>query len=350
MADAAKVAAKIAKASWQQTMLRVKDPKKSLHFYTNVMGMTHVDTLDFPENKFCLYFLTTIKSGDSYPYSPGSTNAHKWLWSTNQVTLELTHNYGTEDKEDFTYHPGNKEKDGFGHIAFNTKDVYAACSTLEEAGVSFKKKPDEGRMKGLAFAYDPDGYWVEIVSRGDKDAGFENTFNFSQTMLRVKDPKKSVAFYESLGMTLVREMHLNDFSLFFMSTLPEGVSPPDPKSAEARDFVMGLFNPVLELTHNHGTENDENFQHFVGNEDGKKGFGHIGFLVDDVYEACETLAEQGYGMKKAPDDGKMKGLAFALDPDGYWLEICKRGAYDDQGTIYKKRKRGVSRWKKHNCL
>ena len=27
-------------------------------------------------------------------------------------------------------------------------------------------KPDEGGMKGLAFAYDPDGYWVEIVKRG----------------------------------------------------------------------------------------------------------------------------------------------------------------------------------------
>ena len=29
--------------------------------------------------------------------------------------------------------------------------------------VKFHKKPDEGRMKGLAFALDPDGYWLEIV-------------------------------------------------------------------------------------------------------------------------------------------------------------------------------------------
>ena len=35
---------------------------------------------------------------------------------------------------------------------------YAASAELEKAGVSFKKRPDEGRMKGLAFAYDPDGY------------------------------------------------------------------------------------------------------------------------------------------------------------------------------------------------
>jgi hypothetical protein len=30
----------------------------------------------------------------------------------------------------------------------------------------------------------------------------------------------------------------------------------------------------------------------------------------------------------------MKGLAFALDPDGYWIEIIKRGGYDDKATPY----------------
>jgi len=34
--------------------------------------------------------------------------------------------------------------------------------------LSFKKKPDEGRMKGLAFALDPDGYWIEIIKRSEK--------------------------------------------------------------------------------------------------------------------------------------------------------------------------------------
>jgi len=36
-------------------------------------------------------------------------------------------------------------------------DVHAACSELEKKGVAFQKKPDEGRMKGLAFVKDPDG-------------------------------------------------------------------------------------------------------------------------------------------------------------------------------------------------
>lgn len=33
------------------------------------------------------------------------------------------------------------------------------------------QEPDDGSMKGLAFAYDPDGYWVEIIKRGGIDFG-----------------------------------------------------------------------------------------------------------------------------------------------------------------------------------
>jgi lactoylglutathione lyase len=233
------------------------------------------------------------------------------------VALELTHNHGTEEDTEQKYHPGNQEKDGFGHIAVNVDDVYATAEKLEQAGVAFKKKPDEGRMKGLAFAYDPDGYWVEIVKRGDK-AKIPNEYNFSQTMLRVKDPKKTIPFYQALGMKLLDERHFDDFSLYFMgsSNVPDGVS------------VKDQFQPVLELTHNHGTEKDDNFKHYNGNEEGRQGFGHIGFLVDDVYEACDAIGKMGYGFRKEADAGSMKGLAFAYDPDGYSVEIIKRGGIE----------------------
>ena len=197
-------------------------------------------------------------------------------------------------------------------------------------------------MKGIAFVYDPDGYWVELVKRGD-DTKISNECNFSQTMLRIKDPEKSLAFYKKMGMKLLEERHFSDFSLFFMGS-----------SNVADDAkVKDLFNPVLELTHNHGTEKDDSFKHYTGNEDERKGFGHIGFLVDDVYEACDGIREMGYGFKKVsltqwcfeecsweqntshacfrmqePDGGSMKGLAFAYDPDGYWVEIVKRGGID----------------------
>jgi lactoylglutathione lyase len=29
--------------------------------------------------------------------------------------------------------------------------------------VAFVKRPDQGKMKDVAFIKDPDGYWIEIV-------------------------------------------------------------------------------------------------------------------------------------------------------------------------------------------
>ena len=40
---------------------------------------------------------------------------------------------------------------------------FAACERFEKLGVEFVKKPDDGKMKGLAFIKDPDGYWIEIL-------------------------------------------------------------------------------------------------------------------------------------------------------------------------------------------
>lgn len=43
-------------------------------------------------------------------------------------------------------------------------DVNAACERFEQLNVKFVKKPNDGRMKGLAFICDPDGYWIEIFN------------------------------------------------------------------------------------------------------------------------------------------------------------------------------------------
>ena len=75
-----------------------------------------------------------------------------------------------------------------------TPDVYAVSAELEAKGVAFQKRPDEGRMKGLAFALDPDGYWIEIIKRNEQ-AQIANKYTLAQTMFRIKDPVKSLHFY-----------------------------------------------------------------------------------------------------------------------------------------------------------
>lgn len=52
-------------------------------------------------------------------------------------------------------------------------------------------------MKGIAFALDPDGYWIELVSRSVKSP-IKLKYTLAQTMMRVKDPVKSLHFYRDL--------------------------------------------------------------------------------------------------------------------------------------------------------
>eukprot|EP01018_Ginkgo_biloba_P033637 Gb_39907 [translate_table: standard] len=143
----------------QQTMFRIKDPKVTLDFYSRVLGMKLLKRLDFPEMKFSLYFMG-YEDTNAAPTDP----VERTVWTFSQkATIELTHNWGTESDPDFKgYHNGNSEPRGFGHIGITVDDTYKACERFEKLGVEFVKKPDDGKMKGLAFVKDPDGYWIEI--------------------------------------------------------------------------------------------------------------------------------------------------------------------------------------------
>ncbi|KAL3120792.1 hypothetical protein niasHT_008084 [Heterodera trifolii] len=144
---------------FQQTMYRIRDPRESIPFYCNVLGMRLLKQLDFPEGKFSLFFMG-YKNLDEIPSDDAAQK--KFALSTHS-TIELTHNW--EHGTDFEgYHNGNSEPRGFGHIGIAVPDVDSACARFEQLGVKFVKKPNEGRMRGLAFITDPDGYWIEIFN------------------------------------------------------------------------------------------------------------------------------------------------------------------------------------------
>eukprot|EP00698_Gefionella_okellyi_P013223 TRINITY_DN3610_c0_g1_i1.p1 TRINITY_DN3610_c0_g1~~TRINITY_DN3610_c0_g1_i1.p1 ORF type:complete len:172 (+),score=25.58 TRINITY_DN3610_c0_g1_i1:48-563(+) len=142
------------------TMFRVRDPKASIDFYVNKLGMSLIKQSDFEAAKFSLYFF-------AYSSIPG---ADQDIFSYRVPVLELTHNWGTESDPEFKgYHTGNTEPRGFGHIAFIVPDVYKACERLAAAGVNVRRKP--GPMQGtvhIAFVEDPDGYWVELIQDEQK--------------------------------------------------------------------------------------------------------------------------------------------------------------------------------------
>nr|CAD7449293.1 unnamed protein product [Timema bartmani] len=145
---------------FQQTMYRIKDPRRSLEFYTQVLGMRLLQKLDFPDMKFSLYFMGFEAAAD-IPVDPKDRT--QWTFSR-KATLELTHNWGTESDPDSHYHNGNEEPRGFGHIGIMVPDVDAACERFEKLNVEFVKRPNDGKMKGIAFIKDPDGYWIEILN------------------------------------------------------------------------------------------------------------------------------------------------------------------------------------------
>ena len=156
----------------QQTMIRVKDPAKSLAFYCDVLGFNMVMHREFPQWEFNVYFLAQVD-----PAKIPKDDAGQWEMCMNTPgCIELTWNYGSEAAEGKVYNTGNsdttgtkdgeKVKGGFGHLGITVPDVYEACERFKAMGCEFAKTPNSGGMKGLAFLKDPDGYLVEVLPRG----------------------------------------------------------------------------------------------------------------------------------------------------------------------------------------
>ncbi|RFU81842.1 lactoylglutathione lyase [Trichoderma arundinaceum] len=284
---------------FNHSMIRVKDPKESVKFY-EFLGLSVVRKLEFPEAKFDLYFLAYNSKG---AVSFGNSGVDR------EGVIELTHNYGTENDPTYTINNGNKDPHrGFGHTCISVDNIQAACQRIEDAGYKFQKKLTDGRMNNIAFALDPDGYW-------------------NHTMIRVKDHQKSLKFYqEVLGMSLFRthEAASAGFNLYFLGYPGTQGVPQDGKTSDREG--------LLELTWNYGTEKDESFSYHNGN-DQPQGFGHICVSVDDLDAACQRFEDLKCNWKKRLTDGRMRNVAFLLDPDGYWVEIVQNDRYSDKNTV-----------------
>lgn len=290
------------------TCLRVKDPVRSVKFYEQHFGMQLLDHKKFPDMKFDLYFLAFPKE------SLVKNKDGKFEVFRESGVLELTHNYGTENDPEFKVNNGNTEPHrGFGHICFTVANIGKTCDELESQGVKFQKKLADGRQKNIAFALDPDGYWIELVSYNrSEEQTADKGYKFNHTMIRIKDPVKSLEFYQNvLGMKLldVNEHTNAKFTLYFL-----GYRDDEPRWSQ---------EGVLELTHNWGTENDPSFKYHNGNEQ-PQGYGHICISLDDPATVCQEIDERygdsiAWGVKF--NQGKMKNLAFIKDPDSYSIEV-----------------------------
>lgn len=307
--------------TFNHTCLRIKDPKVSVPFYEVNFGMKLIS--HFVMEGFTLYMM-------------GFDNGSKANWSAREGVLELCHNHGAEKDPNFKVNNGNGEKfRGFGHICFSVDNIEAAEKKLLSNDVKFQKKLSDGRQHNIAFALDPDGYWIELIEHGrEKSEGTNSsTYKLNHTMVRVKDPKKSVEFYTKvLGMKLftVKEMASAKFTLYFLGYDHD----PSFKEGELLGPEQAARQGVLELTHNWGTESDDSFEGYHnGNttENGAlQGYGHICVSCEDPATLCQEIeaeTQSEWGVKW--NQGKMKNLAFIKDPDGYMIEIIPHDIFSD---------------------
>lgn len=123
------------------------------------------------------------------------------------------------------------------------------------------------------------------------------TIRYLHTMVRVKDLEKAMAFYELLGLRETKRMDSEEgrFSLIFMA--PEGQE-----------------DCPVELTYNWDGDN--------ALPDDSRHFGHLAYSVDNIYEMCAHLQNNGVTINRPPRDGHM---AFVRSPDNISIELLQAG-------------------------
>lgn len=120
---------------------------------------------------------------------------------------------------------------------------------------------------------------------------------YLHTMVRVKDLEASLAFYKLLGLEETRrhDSEQGRFSLIFLA-------PP------------GQSECPVELTYN--WDGDDALP------DDSRHFGHLAYSVDNIYETCQHLMDNGVTINRPPRDGRM---AFVRSPDNVSIELLQDG-------------------------
>ncbi|KAF5685315.1 Lactoylglutathione lyase [Fusarium denticulatum] len=299
-------------------MIRVKDPRSTIQFY-ELLGLSVVQKLSFPENKFDLYFLGVD--------SPGSPSYGKFTFDR-QGLIELTHNYGTESDDNYRVGNGNEIPYlGFSHISISVANVQSTYQTLAKAGYKFQQDVSSGNEPVIAL--DPDGYWIRLSEQyspnGNVPSSAAGRSNVNQYALRVTDADRSVRYYtENLGMKLIQTLDSENgnsrtFLLGYPSTGPF-------TGAEVLSCREGLLALIWQ-----GGENAISQVH--NGNDQPQGFGHICVTVDNIDAACARLEGLNIAWKKRLTDGKMKNVAFLLDPDNYWIELVQNEGFTGKSNF-----------------
>ena len=125
------------------TMVRISNVDESLRFYCDLLGLTEIRRYDSEAGRFTNIFLAAPEDED------------RARSDKKGPVIELTYNWDPEE-----YGTGR----AWGHLAFQTDDIYALCQKLQDNGVTINRPPRDGYM---AFIKSPDGVSVELLQKGE---------------------------------------------------------------------------------------------------------------------------------------------------------------------------------------
>jgi lactoylglutathione lyase len=115
-------------------MVRITNVDDSLRFYGELLGLKEIRRREDEKGRYTLIFMAP----------PGQE----------ETPVELTYNWDPEE------YAGGRN---FGHLAYETDDIYALCQRLMDAGVTINRPPRDGRM---AFVRSPDNISIELLQKG----------------------------------------------------------------------------------------------------------------------------------------------------------------------------------------
>lgn len=118
-------------------MIRVGDFEASLRFYCDTLGMKVLDKFDVESRRATGLFI-------------GYGNYR------NSALIELTQKWDVD---------GYEHGDAFGHVAIGVPDLPGMVQRIEAAGYEVTDQPKVLMQGGpmVAFAKDPDGFFVELI-------------------------------------------------------------------------------------------------------------------------------------------------------------------------------------------
>ena len=296
-------------------VLGIDNPKESLNYYVNHLGMVLIDS-------------SAIDNGKSYQL--------RFPNSPNSAALELVY----EHKENWPEEQYEEHRsDNYWKYSLFVNDLERISKAL--ASQYQTGEPYQFREIGyLLHTIDNANYKIEYIQKhfkanttptpSEEAYPLKESPVFGLITLRTKDPLKTIKFFENnFSLKFIERMYVpkednKGFTLYFLG--PKHLDIPnlaDPDAIENREWMYQQKETFIELQHYWGTEVQSDY-HLVDKSDQRFGLKRIVFECDNLEKTIEGFKSAKLQFKEVLDGtAKVKHLRLS-SPDGHNIVVRQR--------------------------